>query len=250
MNHPKELANPDTHVTVVKIIEKERRDKVLDIPCGEGALSLKVKGLGFEVVAADIDEKSFIPKNDIEFVKVDMNTKLPFPDKSFGHILCVEGIEHLENHFLLIREFARIIKKDGILIITTPNTLNIYNRLRFLLFGSRDIVQDIIDERKRIYGEEIKKELHHPNPVDFPYLRNILENNGFRIEEISFNRHLYKVSPKNFIKSVVYKFVLFLCWIMIKIANFILKVPPKSKDNTNFYILWGENLIIKARKCE
>jgi SAM-dependent methyltransferase len=47
-------------------------------------------------------------------------TSIPEPDLSFDSILCVEVFEHLPNPLLAIKEFARLIRPNGYLIITAP----------------------------------------------------------------------------------------------------------------------------------
>lgn len=65
----------------------------------------------------------------------DLNDALPFDDASFDAITCVEGVEHLENPWALAREFARVLRPGGTLMLTTPNVLWTKSRLRFLLAG-------------------------------------------------------------------------------------------------------------------
>ncbi len=45
---------------------------------------------------------------------------IPEKDESFDVILCSEVLEHLPNSVEAIKEFQRLLKKDGILIITAP----------------------------------------------------------------------------------------------------------------------------------
>jgi len=47
-------------------------------------------------------------------------TVIPEPDESFDAILCTEVFEHLPNAVLAIKEFSRLIRKNGYLIITAP----------------------------------------------------------------------------------------------------------------------------------
>jgi len=45
---------------------------------------------------------------------------IPEPDGSFDAILCVEVFEHLPDPLLALKEFSRLLKKGGILILTAP----------------------------------------------------------------------------------------------------------------------------------
>lgn len=47
-------------------------------------------------------------------------TSIPEPDSSFDAIMCVEVLEHLPNPALAIKEFSRLLKPGGHLIITAP----------------------------------------------------------------------------------------------------------------------------------
>jgi ubiquinone/menaquinone biosynthesis C-methylase UbiE len=45
---------------------------------------------------------------------------IPRPDASFDAILCTEVLEHLTDPALALKEFGRLLKKGGILILTAP----------------------------------------------------------------------------------------------------------------------------------
>ena len=47
-------------------------------------------------------------------------TSIPVQNSSFDAILCTEVFEHLPEPLLALKEFSRIIKKEGYLIITSP----------------------------------------------------------------------------------------------------------------------------------
>jgi len=47
-------------------------------------------------------------------------TNIPEPDSSFDAIMCVEVLEHLPSPILAIKEFSRLLRSGGHLIITAP----------------------------------------------------------------------------------------------------------------------------------
>lgn len=47
-------------------------------------------------------------------------TSIPEQDKSFDAVMCTEVFEHLPNPFLALKEFSRLLRSGGILIITAP----------------------------------------------------------------------------------------------------------------------------------
>ena len=114
-------------------INKESR--ILDIPCGNG-VSLKVlKNMGFDVIGADLFPELNRNK-DIPVIKADLGNNLPFEKEEFDMVLCQEGIEHTGNQNDVFMEISRILKTNGLLILTTPNYSNIKSKLSYLLTES------------------------------------------------------------------------------------------------------------------
>lgn len=108
---------------------------ILDLPCGPGWLTHELRGRGYEVTAADLFPEHYQGRG-APPVRVDMNQPFPLPDESFDVVVSAEGVEHLENPWLAFREFARVLKKGGELVVCTPNYSNIERRVGYLLKGS------------------------------------------------------------------------------------------------------------------
>ena len=104
--------------------------KILDMPAGSGRVSDTLRLQGHNVTSADINKE----RN--EFIYTDMNKALPFDDNAFDAVICLEGIEHVIDPVLLIRELIRITSPGGTLVVTTPNIMNMYSRLQFLFTGT------------------------------------------------------------------------------------------------------------------
>lgn len=174
------LARAETHDWIVHVLSRECRGSLLDVPAGTGALALRIKDLGFSVSCCDIDLSLFSAPG-IEIRRGDLNQFLPYPSGAFDFITCVEGLEHLENPFNAIREFHRILKPGGKLIISLPNYLNIERRLRFLVTGLFSKIP--IPAR---FGKERFENLWmlHLVPLTFPILKLVLEHEGFKILSI------------------------------------------------------------------
>ena len=129
-------ALPGTHEMVVQTALRFVRDasSALDLGAGSGALAEHLQLAGLEVTSADIS--NYFELNS-EFIQIDMNE----PDfdraisREYDLVPSVEVIEHLENPTAFLRSIHRLLKPNGIAILTTPSIENIPDRLRFFLNG-------------------------------------------------------------------------------------------------------------------
>jgi SAM-dependent methyltransferase len=117
-------------------------------------------------------------------IRADLAARLPFADASFDGVVSSEVLEHLENPHHLAREFARILRPGGAFVLTTPNILNVYSRLHFLLLGTCDFFDTLSGSRETAFhGTK-----GHINPVGYPELRYLLTGAGLRITDVTTNR--------------------------------------------------------------
>jgi len=217
------------HEKVLEITATLSRGRVLDIPCGQGALSERLKKQGFEIFCGDYDHDNYRIKGG-NFHRLDLNCILPYKDKTFDCVTSVEGIEHIENPHLLIREISRVLKNGGHLVITTPNIMNIKSRLYFLL-------RSYFTDFKHFPQPGDQRELLglHINPIPFGELSYILNRYGFQIKTISCNKFTKKyplLMP--FLKPLIY--------MMTRKKNKEADVLLKRE------LLEGDVLIVSARK--
>jgi len=167
---------------IVNIFANEKRGKVLDLGCGDGDYAKKLKDLGFDVVAGDIDQNRFKYHKEIEFRHCDITKVMPFPDNSFDYVLLMEVVEHLRNPYVVIPEINRIIKPGGGLILSTPNILNLKSRLRFVFEGAYEYFREPpLDQVKN--PREVIFNLHLV-PYRYHELEYLLSACGFKIADI------------------------------------------------------------------
>jgi SAM-dependent methyltransferase len=162
---------------VLALFEDMPRGRVLDVPCGPGLLAEALRRLGFRVTAADRDAAAFALHGSLAFRALDLEEPLPFDDGSFDFVHCGDGIEHVENPFVMLREFARVLRRDGTLVIATPNYLNLERRLRFLFTGS--LTKPL--PRRRGFDSGSSGDRGHINPLTLVRLAYMAENAGLRL---------------------------------------------------------------------
>jgi len=99
--------------------------KILDMGCGDGRLASFWKEVtGAELHGLDLSPRAVMnARNRYPFVNyLEGNaTDSPYEDETFDLIVSQELIEHIENQRAFIAECGRILKRNGYLILTTPN---------------------------------------------------------------------------------------------------------------------------------
>jgi 2-polyprenyl-3-methyl-5-hydroxy-6-metoxy-1,4-benzoquinol methylase len=188
---PKKEPTPDTaknvHKVVLKLLGNKKLGRILDVGAGEGALTKKLMQMGFDLEACDFNPERFMIAG-VNCKKVDLNDGLPYTSESFDFIACVEVIEHLRNPWSAISEFSRVLKRNGTLIITTPNIMTIVSRLQFLFQGDFPYfsIDKLIEKPADLYHKLDK----HINPISYSELDYILLQNSLMVEEIATNQYL------------------------------------------------------------
>jgi 2-polyprenyl-3-methyl-5-hydroxy-6-metoxy-1,4-benzoquinol methylase len=119
-----------------------RNMKVLDLGCYEGSISALLKNKGNEITGVDLSFKAlkFAQEKGVKPINADLSVKLPFRDNVFDVVLAAEVIEHLYDLKGFLLEVKRVLKKEGTLILSTPNLASLGRRL-FLFFGKNPLIE-------------------------------------------------------------------------------------------------------------
>ena len=101
--------------------------KVLDLACGEGYGSHALSKNAGYVVGVEIDENAVeharnkYTTQNLEFIQGSI-LEIPIQgNEKFDVIVCFEGIEHVEEHEKLLSEVKRLLNKEGVFIVSSPN---------------------------------------------------------------------------------------------------------------------------------
>lgn len=152
------------------IKQKSAKMRIVDLGCGDGFHTAKFVELGLETYGLDISE-DYLKKAQALGVKTvtgDITAALPFENEYFDIVYSGETIEHIVDVRQLFTELNRILKPNGLLILTTPNLAGLDDRIN-LLFGRKLRHQDALCESHYL----------HVRVFTFSSLREVLDKAGF-----------------------------------------------------------------------
>jgi SAM-dependent methyltransferase len=238
---PTPLAHEAIYDEVIRILADQPRGSLLDVPAGEGALAARLIEAGFEVRCCDLYPEIF-RLDGVGIHQGNLDAELPFTARSFDYIACVEGLEHIENPQQAMREFARLLKPHGHLIVSVPNILNIEERLKWLFYGYTSHFKPITrteSERLRLEYNNREAIAAHVNPIGYSELRYILEKHGFEIVSVSCDK------PKA---------NAWLYWPIVALIKLIAALTPHAKREARWtkelasgeLLMGGNTLIVHA----
>lgn len=110
-----------------------KEKSVLDIACGEGYGSNLLSQVASQVIGVDISQDAIMHASakylsgNLIF-KLGSTSNIPCDDNSIDVIVSFETIEHTTEHIQMFCELRRVIKDDGILIISSPERSIYYSR--------------------------------------------------------------------------------------------------------------------------
>lgn len=165
---------------------------VLDFPAGNGITSRILQEIGAKPLPMDLFPEYFEIPN-LECVRANIREGLPLEKNTVDNIICQEGIEHFSDQFSALKEFNRVLKKNGTLLITTPNYSNLRAKLSYLLSESERFNSIMPpNEMDSIWmtDKNITDEIYfgHIFLIGIQKLRVLAVLAGFEIKKIHFTR--------------------------------------------------------------
>lgn len=145
---------------IKKAVDGKKDIHILDAGCGTGIMMSELQeyfsnvyGLDKSPLALDYCRKrglTNVHHGNLEKV-------LPFRDKSFDAIICLDVIEHLKDDRLAISEFKRILKPKGFIFITVPAYMFLWTKHDDILWHKRRYRRRQLDSLISSVGFKIKK---------------------------------------------------------------------------------------------
>lgn len=105
---------------LLKYLEPQRGEKILEVGCNRGRLLKKIVDLGVEALGIDVNP--YAVENRMPGVETSLMdaTNLTFPDASFDKIYSLHVIEHIPNLKKAFEEMARVLSPGGRVVLFYP----------------------------------------------------------------------------------------------------------------------------------
>lgn len=165
---------------VMDAVAPQEGERILELGCGTGYYTRAMLEAGAAVTATDYAANYLNQAR--ELVGEHLATRATFqtedaqdlslPDESFDKVLMTEVLEHLPLREVALHECARVLRPQGLLMITTPSRYSPMN----LAYGIK----------RRVRGYDFNEHLHEYTVSGFQ--RTVREH--FAVEDLRFANYL------------------------------------------------------------
>ncbi len=182
---------------ISNLLKKKKRIKVVDIGCGNGAVIIRLalkfkKNKAVEFIGIDLS-KSFVDYGNLAAKHKGLSGSVKFKQSDverndlggkYDVILSSEVLEHLENPEGFLKKIANALNKEGVLLLSTPNSSN---WIKYPLKWAKNLVARINDKewQDQLISEEEKYKLseqeQHINVLNLKELKNISKAAGLNV---------------------------------------------------------------------
>lgn len=203
----------------------KKKGKILDIGCGRGDFLIYMQSRGWETYGIEISEVVWRYAREVQGLNVFYGELLQanFPANYFDAVRLWHVLEHVRNPKEILQEANRILKREGLLIISVPNI----GSLEAKIF------------KEKWYALDLPRHLYH---FSIKTLKDILEKTKF--QPIYFIRdyslftfrtsllrklksssvscsHRKKIDLRYFFKQILKQCFFLLIYLVSKLMNFL-----------------------------
>lgn len=110
----------------------------------------------------------------------DIRDQFPLEDQSYDEIYLFHTIEHIEkkHHTNLFREIRRVLKDDGVLIISYPE----FSKIALNWLNNKDNNRTFWEAT--LYGRQLYPSDYHVSAIDSNDLKQFLTDRGFNVLKV------------------------------------------------------------------
>ena len=190
---------------VVDLLQAKKNEKILDLGCGEGSLSLEIQKYDSQVIGVDTSEDMVTKSKEKGIEAYVMSaTKLAFSEE-FDAVFSNAVLHWIDDAKGVIQQISRVLKPSG----------------RFVgEFGGDGNIQTLLSAIEEVFNRHpefgaYKSLWFFPTPQKY---KELLEENGFSVGYIKL---IKRPTPVNDIKE----------WLEIFANGMMQSVPEESKES-------------------
>ena len=193
LNERKSYLSNSKHI--VNLLKKSKPGKIIDIGCGLGWY-MSILGKKWDKYGTDVSK--FALKNAAKYCKtyngdIEKLLKEKKIKTKFDYILFSHVIEHLKNPIFVLKKLKSILKKNGTLLIETPN----FDSAAFRLFEHRFRLLNDPTHISLFTNESMFRALndfgYRVISIDYPYFNTNYFNRKNLLKLLNYKKE--KVSP-------------------------------------------------------
>ncbi|MDQ5900850.1 MAG: hypothetical protein QG600_428 [Patescibacteria group bacterium] len=213
-----------TYKLILNNLEKYIKDnqKILDIGSGAGTLALYCGLKRNKVTGIDVSTQAVKSANE-SAVQIGLNNvsfkvmKFPeeYPNEKFDLIICTEVIEHLEDDLKALKVIYKLLKPNGIAIISTPS-------LNAPLY-------------KLGLATDFDKRVGHLRRYSMESLRKLSKQAGFKI--VASNKQEGVIRNSLFIIPHLGELIRFIKFGLVDVVTFIDNISVKLFGESQLFII-------------
>ena len=181
IHKPMDLGFSSRKLTIFKSWVTGENKTILDVGCYDGRDSAHFIKNGNKVYGIEIlEDKAEEARNrgiSVESFDLDKRTKWPYKDSMFDYVIAGDIIEHVIYLDDFMKNLSKVMKKDGVLVLSTPNLASLGRRI-LLLLGKNPFIE--LSENEYINGFPA---VGHVRYFTMGSLTRMLEAHGFVVEE-------------------------------------------------------------------
>jgi len=171
---------------VFELVGEICEKSVLDVGCGPCMTSPYFLSHGCNFYGIDLSREMLKVCRDKSGTPVRVNVgvgnmkELPFPDSSFDIILCLGALEYVDSPDIALREFSRVLRQDGTMILSMQNKSSPYRLWDIHIYHSNFAN----------YLRKILKGTFAERPVEkifsFQEFRQLCERNFLAVKDVTY----------------------------------------------------------------
>jgi len=179
-------------------LQLNSKPRILDVGCGIGTdlNMLSVDGITGEFWGMDISRVAIKRANELAKKRDERNfywvvasaEHLPIRDDAVDIIISSEVIEHLRNPLAFLFEVKRVLKRKGVIVLTTPNSDHLLGKI-FRCFPKK--MKDALDKEQQWHLKRVSPKLSlskweegHVSVMSLDNWKKLVEKAGLKIDKI------------------------------------------------------------------